>query len=126
MFFLGALMIGFGAGLFAVAMLTGAMTMPVSGNAGRGLALGAWGAAQATAIGLGVALGGGMRDGMAWLIEADVLGGALSRPSLAYSVVYQAEIILLIITLVLIGPLLRSTRTNPSQAAKIGLSEFPT
>jgi len=125
-FFAGAMMIGFGAGLFAVAMLTGAMTMPVSGSAGRGLALGAWGAAQATAIGLGVALGGGMRDGMAWMIEAGILGDALSRPSLAYSIVYQTEIILLIVTLVLIGPLSRSVLTNQSQANKIGLSEFPT
>jgi len=58
-FYVGAALIGFGAGLFAVAMLTGAMTMPVLGNAGRGLALGAWGAAQATAMGLGVAMGGG-------------------------------------------------------------------
>ena len=125
-FFVGAMLIGFGAGLFAVAMLTGAMTMPVSGSAGRGLALGAWGAAQATAIGIGVALGGGLRDGMAMLIEVGILPDAISRPSFAYSVVYQAEIVLLIVTLVLIGPLLRSAQNQKSQATKIGLSEFPT
>ena len=119
-------MIGFGAGLFAVAMLTGAMMMPVSGSAGRGLALGAWGAAQATAIGLGVALGGGLRDGVAYLIEGGVLG--TSRPSFAYSAVYQAEIVLLIITLVVILPLLRSAHTlnQDEKTNKIGLSEFPT
>jgi MFS family permease len=43
LFFTGAGLIGFGSGLFAVAMLTAAMKMPVSGHAGRGLALGAWG-----------------------------------------------------------------------------------
>ncbi len=127
-FFLGAVMIGFGAGLFAVAMLTGAMTMPVSGNAGRGLALGAWGAAQATAVGLGVALGGGIRDGMVWMIDSGVIGGVLSRPSLPYSIVYQAEIVLLVLTLILIGPLARTAAKTSSktQASKIGLSEFPT
>jgi len=127
-FFVGAAMIGFGAGLFAVAMLTGAMTMPVAGKAGRGLALGAWGAAQATAVGLGVALGGGMRDGMNWMIESGVLGASFSNPSLSYSVVYQAEIVLLIVTLVLIGPLLRSVpkAQNNTEVTKIGLTEFPT
>ncbi len=125
-FFAGALMIGFGAGLFAVAMLTAAMTMPVAGNAGRGLALGAWGAAQATAIGLGVVLGGALRDGMSVLIQAGYLPDAVSQPSFAYSIVYQAEIVLLIVTLVLIGPLSRSARSQETQAAKIGLSEFPT
>jgi len=109
-------------------MLTGAMTLPVSGSAGRGLALGAWGAAQATAIGVGVVLGGGMRDGAAWLIESGIVGDAFSRPSFAYSVVYQAEIVLLILTLFLIGPLARAAEKTSSQnrPTKIGLSEFPT
>ncbi|MEM6728758.1 MAG: MFS transporter, partial [Pseudomonadota bacterium] len=51
LFFVGAGLIGFGSGLFAVATLTAAMTLPETGLAGRGLALGAWGAAQATAAG---------------------------------------------------------------------------
>jgi len=125
-FYVGAALIGFGAGLFAVAMLTGAMTMPVLGNAGRGLALGAWGAAQATAMGLGVAMGGGLRDGVARLIESGSVGTV--RPSLAYSVVYQIEIVLLIITLLVALPLVRATREihQNNDAAKIGLSEFPT
>jgi BCD family chlorophyll transporter-like MFS transporter len=55
-------LIGFGGGLFSVATLTAAMTMPAAGKAGRGLALGAWGAAQATAAGLSIAIGGGIRD----------------------------------------------------------------
>ncbi|MEQ8367505.1 MAG: PucC family protein, partial [Roseicyclus sp.] len=56
LFFTGAACIGFGGGLFSVATLTAAMTMP-SGKAGRGLALGAWGAAQATAAGVSIAMG---------------------------------------------------------------------
>jgi BCD family chlorophyll transporter-like MFS transporter len=62
LFFVGAGLIGFGGGLFSVATLTAAMTMPAAGKAGRGLALGAWGAAQATAAGLSIAIGGGIRD----------------------------------------------------------------
>jgi BCD family chlorophyll transporter-like MFS transporter len=58
LFFVGACLIGFGGGLFSVATLTAAMTMPSAGKAGRGLALGAWGAAQATAAGLSIAIGG--------------------------------------------------------------------
>ena len=47
-----------GGGLFAVATLTAAMTIDVAGSAGRGLALGVWGAAQATGAGLSIFIGG--------------------------------------------------------------------
>jgi len=40
LFFVGASLIGFGGGLFSVATLTAAMTMPAAEKAGRGLALG--------------------------------------------------------------------------------------
>ena len=121
-FFIGASLIGFGGGLFAVAMLTGAMTMPVSGSAGRGLALGAWGAAQATALGIGTMFGGGIRDGA----RAFVPGGG--EGSLAYSIVYQTEMVLLIATLILLRPLIRTAVASgqSTNSAKIGLSEFPT
>ena len=46
---------------------------------GRGLALGAWGAAQATAAGLSIALGGAIRDG----VNALALGGAYAAGELA-------------------------------------------
>ena len=49
LFYIGAFAIGLGGGLFAVATLTAAMTLPTGNRAGQGLALGAWGAAQATA-----------------------------------------------------------------------------
>jgi BCD family chlorophyll transporter-like MFS transporter len=62
LFYVGAWSIGLGAGLFAVSTLTAAMAMPEQGRAGRGLVLGAWGAAQATASGVSIALGGGLRD----------------------------------------------------------------
>jgi BCD family chlorophyll transporter-like MFS transporter len=60
LFRVGTVLIGFGGGLFAVSTLHIAMSL----NAGeyRGLALGAWGAVQATAAGLGIAAGGILRD----------------------------------------------------------------
>ena len=131
LFFAGSAGIGFGGGLFAVATLTTAMTLPVTDIAGRGLALGAWGAAQATAQGLAVALGGGLRDGVDALAASGALGRALDDPATGYSVVYHAEIGLLFLTLVALGPLVRRTDgqtrtdTNPREA-RIGLADFPT
>ncbi len=126
-FFAGAGLIGFGGGLFSVATLTAAMTMPVEGIAGRGLALGAWGAAQATAAGLAVAIGGTVRD----VINAQVLSGGwgsdFTDPSLGYSVVYHMEIGLIFVTLVALGPLVRTrSRQDSGEAGPIGLADFPT
>ncbi len=128
-FFLGAGMIGFGGGLFAVATLTAAMTLPVEGTAGRGLALGAWGAAQATAAGIGIALSGSIRDAVNEVALSGRLGEALTGIGTGYAVVYHLEIGLLFVTLVALGPLVR-IKTSPggqtSSAQGIGLSEFPT
>lgn len=128
LFFAGAGLIGAGGGLFAVATLTAAMTMPVAGVAGRGLALGAWGAAQATAAGLGIALGGTLRDLVGHAALAGRLGEGMNAPATGYSVVYNLEILLLFATLIAIGPLVR-TVTQPTGAERrtsIGLADFPT
>jgi len=126
LFFAGACFIGFGGGLFSVATLTAAMTMP-SGRAGRGLALGAWGAAQATAAGLSIAIGGGIRDVVNGLANTGRLGEALANPATGYSVVYHLEILLLFMTLVALGPLVRTVTTNRDRGAgKIGLADLPT
>ena len=124
LFFAGACLIGFGSGVFAVAMLTSAMAMPVQGVAGRGLALGAWGAAQATAMGLAAALGGGIRDVVNTLAINGQLGEALTSAATGYSVVYHIEIGLLFITLMVLGPLVREGRkTQPNSG--IRLAEYP-
>ena len=91
LFFAGAGLIGFGGGLFGVATLTTAMTMPVAGVAGRGLALGAWGAAQATASGVGIALGGAIRDVVSHAAASGRLGEAMSGPGAGYAVVYHSR-----------------------------------
>jgi BCD family chlorophyll transporter-like MFS transporter len=126
LFFAGASLIGFGGGLFSVATLTAAMTLP-AGKAGRGLALGAWGAAQATAAGLSTAIGGGLRDVVNGLATSGQLGEALSNPATGYSVVYHLEILLLFMTLAVLGPLVRTATTNRDGATgKIGLADLPT
>jgi len=129
LFFTGAGLIGFGGGLFAISTLTSAMVMPAEGLAGRGLALGAWGAAQATAAGLSVALGGTLRDWIDLLALRGTLGEALATPTTGYSFVYHSEIALLFVALVVLGPLVRVKRHAPSNqkgSARIGLADFPT
>ena len=122
LFRIGATLIGFGAGLFAVGTLTAAMGLAEGGKSG--LALGAWGAASATATGLGVLLGGAIRDGVGALAAAGYLGPG-ATPGIGYSVVYHIEIALLFATLVAIGPLVQ--RTGPvGPKSKFGLAEFPT
>jgi BCD family chlorophyll transporter-like MFS transporter len=129
-FFAGALMIGFGGGLFAISTLMAAMTMPARGLAGRGLALGAWGAAQATAAGTSIAFGGALRDWVNHLAQNGSLGEALNNPATGYSVVYHTEIAVLFFTLVALGPLVRTGSFRSDQPdhgpTGIGLADFPT
>jgi BCD family chlorophyll transporter-like MFS transporter len=87
LFAFGIFLIGLGGGLFAHGTLTAAMQLAPPEHIG--LAMGAWGAVQATAAGVGMAAGGLVRDGVA-LVSNSVLG---------YSAVYGLEIVLLVITL---------------------------
>ena len=72
LFRFGTALIGFGGGMLAVGTLTAAMEM--SGGGHSGLALGAWGAVQATANGVAMAFGGSMRDAVSGLANAGVFG----------------------------------------------------
>jgi BCD family chlorophyll transporter-like MFS transporter len=124
LFRIGTTLIGFGGGLFAAGTLTAAMALASGGESG--LALGTWGAVQATAAGSGIALGGGIRDAVTSLASSGMLGRALTDPSTGYSVVYHIEVALLFATLVAIGPLVRTARTAYAQPpSKFGLAEFP-
>jgi len=121
---IGTALIGFGGGLFAVGTLTAAMDLARDGQSG--LALGAWGAVQATAAGVAIALGGGIRDVVTGMASQGMLGPALNTPSTGYGFVYHIEIALLFATLVAIGPLVRTARVDrPRSSAKFGLAEFP-
>ncbi len=123
LFRIGIGLVGFGGGLFAVGTLTVAMGLD-EGRA-TGLALGAWGAVQATAAGLGIAAGGIIRDGVGALAAAGHLGPTMAGPAVGYGAVYQIEILLLFATLVAIGPLVRHARTLRLQSSRFGLSELP-
>ena len=95
LFVLGTFLIGLGGGLFGHGTLTSTMQMAPEGQAG--LALGAWGAVQATAAGLAIGAGGVLRDLVAsrW--------GSLA----GYEAVYLLELTLLVATLALMVPMLR-------------------
>jgi len=124
LFRIGATLIGLGGGLFVVGTLTAAMDLADSEHGG--LALGAWGAVQATATGIAVAAGGALRDTVSSLSEQGLLGEALQGPSIGYGFVYHLEIGLLFTTLAVIGPLVRLRReSRPRPDSRFGLSEFP-
>jgi BCD family chlorophyll transporter-like MFS transporter len=93
-FALGIFLVGLGGGLFAHGTLTA--TMQLAPPEQTGLAMGAWGAVQATAAGVGMALGGVLRDGVA-LVSSSFMG---------YSSVYLLEIVLLAMTLWAMHPLI--------------------
>jgi BCD family chlorophyll transporter-like MFS transporter len=122
LFRVGTVLIGLGGGLFSVGTLTAAMGLASEGEAG--LALGAWGAVQATAAGVAIAFGGGVRDLVGSLAATGALGPALTDATVGYAVVYHLEIALLFATLVAIGPLVR-TATDPRSKSRFGLAEFP-
>ncbi|MEM7671228.1 MAG: MFS transporter, partial [Pseudomonadota bacterium] len=126
----GTVMIGFGAGLFLVGTLIAAMDLADNADgSASGLALGAWGAVQATSAGLAVAAGGAIRDIVSELAMAGAMGPALEMPSTGYGFVYHIEIGLLFATLVAIGPLVRRHRAisgHNRSGAKFGLAELPT
>jgi len=102
---LGTVLIGFGAGLFTHATLTSCMQAAPAGQAG--LALGIWGAVQATSAGVAIGVGGAMRDIVSAAAMGGHLGPGLLHPATGYAAVYSLEIILLFATLVAVGPLVR-------------------
>lgn len=122
LFGIGAVLIGFGGGLFSVGGLLAAMALQNSDN---GLALGAWGAVQATAAGLAIAGGGALCDIIGALAVAGHLGPALSSPATGYLFVYHFEIALLFAALIAIGPLVRANRLRAEPTSRLGLAELP-
>ena len=114
LFRLGAMGIGFGGGLFSVGTLTAAMGLEAGGL--NGLALGAWGAVQATCAGLAIGFGGAVRDLVSALAEHGHLGSALASPATGYSFVYHIELYLLFATLIALGPLVRRHGTAKPSA----------
>jgi BCD family chlorophyll transporter-like MFS transporter len=126
MFRVGACLIGFSSALFSVGTLTVAMGLDREGRSG--LALGAWGAVQATGAGLAIGLAGITRDVVSSLAMKGALGKALVSPATGYETVYYIEIILLFVGLAALGPLARlSHQSRPAQPQSdgLGLVELP-
>lgn len=102
LFGLGTFMIGLGAGMFGHGTLTATMNQAPRDQAG--LALGAWGAVQATCAGLAMAFGGVLRDSVA----------SWSDSATGYATVYTLEVLLLCTTLAVMLPLLGKRNPIPS------------
>ncbi len=125
LFCIGVVLIGFGGGLFSVGTLTAAMALARGGSAG--LALGAWGAVQATCSGVAIASSGALRDIFSSLAMSGALGNALKSPATGYGMVYHIEIMLLFAALIAIGPLAKhAPDKQPDGDGRFGLTEFPT
>ena len=105
LFLVGTVATGVGAGLFGHATLTAAIRHAPSDRIG--LALGAWGAVQATAAGIGVAAAGIVRDLIVGFQGAE--GMALQTP---YSVVFVIEVVFLILAIIVLTPAVWARRTE--------------
>jgi BCD family chlorophyll transporter-like MFS transporter len=112
LFVAGVLAIGLGAGLFGHGTLTLTMTQAPADQAG--LALGAWGAVQATAAGVAVMLGGVGRDLVSMLADRG-WAGAYQGPAVGYVSVYAVEFLLLAVTAIVLWPVSGKAR-NPGSA----------
>ncbi len=108
-FVTGVFLLGFGSGVFGHGTLTASMRLAPRDQIG--LALGAWGAAQATAAGVGVALGGIIRDLVAAFAARDAFGPTLMGPATGYTAVYCIEIALLAAAVVVMVPLVGEKRS---------------
>jgi BCD family chlorophyll transporter-like MFS transporter len=125
LFGFGAFLIGFGMGMFSVGTLTAAMGMDSAGHSG--LALGAWGAVQATGAGIAIGLAGIIRDLVSGMALHGRLGAALVSHATGYGAVYYIEIILLFTSLIAIGPLARHRGdASLSSADNFDLAQIPT
>lgn len=129
MLYAGSLGIGLGLGLFSVGTLMEAMNLAEGESAG--LALGAWGAVQASCAGFGIAIGGLLRDGVAVMVHSsEPAATTLAMRATGYGSVYILEIALLLAGLVAIGPLVsyrrRDAEDDNPQGQPFGLMEFPT
>jgi BCD family chlorophyll transporter-like MFS transporter len=88
------------------------------------MALGAWGAVQATAAGLAIAGGAAACNALGALATSGALGPALVSPATGYLFIYHIEIALLFGALIALGPLVRVRRSTPVGNG-LGLAELP-
>lgn len=105
LYIMGNLLIGFGGALFGHGTLTA--TMHANNDDNTGLALGSWGAVQATAAGIGIAISGVIRDLVNnFATQTNGFWGVSSQAN-GYLAVYLLEVVLLVITVAACLPLLK-------------------
>ncbi|MEO0576971.1 MAG: PucC family protein [Pseudomonadota bacterium] len=105
LFLIGNFMIGFGGALFGHGTLTASMNSAPASQVG--LALGAWGAVQATAAGVAMALSGTLRDVVNMATGGSESAWGFTENATGYVTVYAIEIVLLIVAIAAALPLLR-------------------
>ena len=110
LFLAGNFLIGFGGALFGHGTLTATMNRAPKEQAG--LALGAWGAVQATAVGVAMATSGALRDVATALLGATNGLWGLGSAATGYFTVYAIEIALLFVTLIATSALIRLSAAN--------------
>ena len=128
LYFLGTLFIGFGTGLFSVSLLIIAMALSAKTNLGSGFILGSWGAAQAIGAGLGIAVGGILRDVVNKIALSGYLGSTFENNSIGYIFVYHLEILFIFITLIVLGMLsqeINKRKIKDHDQKSFGLTEIP-
>ena len=128
LYFLGTLFIGFGTGLFSVSLLIIAMALSSKTNLGSGFILGSWGAAQAIGAGLGIAVGGILRDVVNKIALSGYLGLTFENNSIGYIFVYHLEILFIFITLIVLGMLsqeINKRKIKDHDQKSFGLTEIP-
>ena len=99
-FTLGVLLAGIGTGLFGHGTLTATMQLAPIGQVG--IAMGAWGAVQATSQGVGATIGGVIRDVAGGLD----IGLALPGNASGYVIIFGMELALMAATLAAMWPLM--------------------
>ncbi|MEO1469378.1 MAG: MFS transporter, partial [Pseudomonadota bacterium] len=116
---LGTMAIGFGAGLFGHGTLTA--TMRAADTEKAGLALGAWGAVQATAAGVAIAAAGVIRDVILALAPAGEVAMGAHGPAgpgvaAAYMPVFALEVLCLAAAAAVAAPLVTAARRGAKPA----------
>lgn len=125
LFLIGNFLIGFGGALFGHGTLTASMNSAPASQVG--LALGAWGAVQATAAGVAMALSGALRDVVNMATGGSESAWGFTENATGYVTVYTIEIVLLVVAIVAALPLLRGRKSTPSAtvASAVSLDDAP-
>jgi MFS transporter, BCD family, chlorophyll transporter len=105
-FTLGVLLAGIGTGLFGHGTLTATMRLAPTGQVG--IAMGAWGAVQATSQGVGATIGGVVRD----VAQGWNLGLDLPAKASGYVLIYGLELALMLATLAAMWPLIHRNNND--------------